>query len=162
PYRIDDEVAALKRALDRFEVKGPVVLVAHSYGGFVAKLLAASDSQVVGVVLLDAYIGEMFDDAAASRLVAQQTPEVDALAHEKPAVAEALRPVIRAFPDTARRVRAVAFPTTLPTIDIVAEKSSASPEDCAAMQRAHAAFVAGSPEREQVTATGSGHYVMRD
>src|SRR5690242_13800071 len=115
PYRIDDEANALKRALDRFGIKGPVVLVAHSYGGFVATLVAASDKRVAGVVLVDGYLKEQFDDAAASRLLASYTPQIDALARTRPAVADVMRPLIRAFPDTARRMRGVTYPMTLPT-----------------------------------------------
>jgi pimeloyl-ACP methyl ester carboxylesterase len=162
PYRIDDEAVALRRALDRFSIKGPVVLVAHSYGGFVATMLATTDQRVAGVVFVDAYVREMFDDESAARLVANTTPLVDAVQRSKPAVASAMGPMIRAFPDTARRMRSVTFPAALPTIDIVAENWGETEQDSAALRRAHAAFVAGSPEREEVLATGSGHYVMRD
>jgi pimeloyl-ACP methyl ester carboxylesterase len=162
PYRIDDEAAALKRALDRFGIKGPIVLVAHSYGGFVATMLATTDPRIAGVVFVDAYVREMFDDASAAHLVAKTTPLLDALRRSKPAVANAMGPVIRAFPDTARRMRGVPHPPTLPTIDIVAESWGDTPQDSAALRRAHTAFVAGSPEREEVIATGSGHHVMRD
>lgn len=162
PYRIDDEATALKRALDRFGIKGPIVLVAHSYGGFVATLVAATDKRVVGAVLVDAYVKEQFDDSAASRLLASYTPQLDALERTRPAVAQVMRPLIRAFPDTARRMRGVSYPPTLPTIDIVAEHAGSSAEDNAAMLRAHAAFVAASPVREEVVAPDSGHYVMRD
>jgi pimeloyl-ACP methyl ester carboxylesterase len=72
-------------------------------------------------------------------------------------------PLVRAYPETVRRVRAATFPPALPTIDIVAEHSWGETDDeNAAMQRAHAAFVAASPAREAVLATGSGHHVMRD
>jgi pimeloyl-ACP methyl ester carboxylesterase len=154
PYRIDDEATALKRALDRFAIKGPIVVVAHSYGGFVAMMLAASDARVAGVVLVDAFVPEMFDDAAAARFAARY-PQLEALERTKPGLARA----VRAFPETARRMRSVAYPAGLPTIDIVAERAEA---DSVAHQAAHAAFVAASPEREAVIATGSGHYVMRD
>ena len=162
PYRIDDEAAALKRALDRFGIKGPIVLVAHSYGGFVATLVAASDKRVAGMVLVDAYVKEQFDDAAASRLLASYTPQLDALERTKPGIAQVMRPLIRAFPDTARRMRSVSYPAALPTIDIVAEHAANSAEDNAAMLRAHSAFASASPVREQVVAPDSGHYVMRD
>jgi pimeloyl-ACP methyl ester carboxylesterase len=70
---------------------------------------------------------------------------------------------MRAYPDTVRRMRAVTFPPALPTIDIVAERSwGDTDEDNAAMRRVHAAFVAASPARAAVLATGSGHHVMRD
>jgi pimeloyl-ACP methyl ester carboxylesterase len=163
PYRIEDEVAALRRALDRFGLRGPIVLVAHSYGGFLARLMAASDPRVVGVVLVDANLPEFFDDAELARLQAQLTPRFAALERSDPALAKVMIPLVQAYPETVRRVRAVAYPPALPTIDIVAEHSWGETEDeNAAMRRAHEAFVAGSPAREAVLATSSGHHVMRD
>jgi pimeloyl-ACP methyl ester carboxylesterase len=54
PYSIDDEAASLQRALTMCEVRGPVVLVAQSDGGFIAALLATNDKRVAGIVLVDA------------------------------------------------------------------------------------------------------------
>jgi pimeloyl-ACP methyl ester carboxylesterase len=163
PYRIDDEAAALKHALDRFGIRGPLVLVAHSYGGFVATLLAATDAHVAGVVLVDANLAEVFDDAELAHLRAKYTPKLDALERTNPALAHVMAPLMRAYPETVRRVRAATFPPSLPVIDIVAEHSwGDTEEENAAMLRAHTAFVAASPQRELVVATGSGHYVMRD
>ena len=45
PYQIDDEVAALRTALTARGVRGPIVLVAHSYGGFVSLLMAGADRE---------------------------------------------------------------------------------------------------------------------
>ena len=42
-YRIHDEAEAFVQALDARRIRGPIVLVAHSYGGFVATLFAAAD-----------------------------------------------------------------------------------------------------------------------
>ena len=163
PYKIDDEAAALKRALDRFGVRAPVVLVAHSYGGFIATLVAASDKRIAGVVLVDANLAEYFDDAALARLKAKYEPQFEQLRRAKPQLADVMIPLMRAYPETVHRVRGVAFPPAIPVIDIVAERSWGDTEaENAAMRRAHDAFVAGSPERELVVATGSGHYVMRD
>jgi pimeloyl-ACP methyl ester carboxylesterase len=163
PYHIDDEASALKRALDRFGVRGRIVLVAHAYGGFIATLVAASDPRVAGVVLVDANLVEYFDDAMVARLLASYAPQQVALERTRPALAKVMTPLMRAYPDTVRRMRAVAFPPALPTIDIVAERSwGDTDEDNAAMRRVHAAFVAASPARVAVLATGSGHHVMRD
>jgi pimeloyl-ACP methyl ester carboxylesterase len=163
PYRIDDEATALKRGLDRFGVRGEIVLVAHSYGGFIATLVAASDPRVVGVVLVDANIVEFFDDAEVAHIVARYTSQLPALERDKPAVARVMGPVIRSYPDTVRRMRAVPMPVNLPLIDIVAEHSwGDSDEENAAMKQAHAVFVAASPARVALPAPGSGHYVMRD
>src|SRR5689334_16860682 len=46
PYSIDDEVQALRSALTSCGLTGPLVLVAHSYGGVLALLSAASDPRV--------------------------------------------------------------------------------------------------------------------
>jgi pimeloyl-ACP methyl ester carboxylesterase len=162
-YRIDDEAAALRHALDRFGVRGSIVLVAHAYGGFVATLVAASDPRVVGVVFVDADLPEFFDDAEIAHLQTQLIPKVAELARSNPALAHVMMPLVQAYPDTVKRVRAVTFPPALPVIDIVAEHSWDDTEDeTAAMRRVHAAFVAASPAREAVLATGSGTQVIRD
>jgi pimeloyl-ACP methyl ester carboxylesterase len=162
-YRIEDEAAALRRVLDRFSVRAPVVLVAHSYGGFIARLVAATDTRIAGVVLVDANLPEYFDDAALVRIKAKYEPQFEALQRAKPALAQVMIPLMRAYPDTVRRVRAASFPAKIPVIDIVAEHSWGDTEgENAAMRRAHEAFVAASAEREIVVATGSGHHVMRD
>ena len=46
PYLIEDEGTALRRALDQCDIHGPIILVAHSYGGFVSEILASEDKQV--------------------------------------------------------------------------------------------------------------------
>jgi pimeloyl-ACP methyl ester carboxylesterase len=163
PYHIDDEATALTHALDRFGVRGPIVLVAHSYGGFIATLVAASDPRVIGAVFVDANVVEFFDDAEVAHLVGTYTPQLDELRRTNPALAQVMAPIIAAYPETVRRMRAVPLPPNLPVIDIVAENSwGDSDEERAAMKRAHAAFVAASPARAALQATGSSHYVMRD
>jgi pimeloyl-ACP methyl ester carboxylesterase len=163
PYRIENEAAALRRGLDRFSIRGPVILVAHSYGGFVARLVAASDPRVAGMVLVDANLPEFFDGAELSHLRARYAPQLAELERKNPALAAVMSPLMRAYPATVERVRAATLPVTLPIIDIVAERSwGDTDEENTAMRRAHAAFVAESPAREAVLATGSGHYVMRD
>lgn len=163
-YRIDDEAAALVRALDARSVTGPIVLVAHSYGGFVAALVAASDPRVAGAVLVDANLSAFFDETEVERLLALYTPQFPALEEQAPEFARVMIPLMRAYPATARRLRAVEYPASLPTIDVVAEHSwGATSEQNDAMRRAHAEFVAAAPDtREAVLAEGSGHYVMRD
>lgn len=163
PYKIDDEVAALQRGLARFLVNGPIVIVAHSYGGFLATLLAATDKRVVGLVLVDANLAEFFDDAELARLKAKYEPQLPELERKAPKLAKVMGPLIKAYPETVKRVKAAPVPATLPVIDIVAEKSwGDTDEENAAMRRVHDAFVAASPAREQIVAAGSGHYVMRD
>jgi pimeloyl-ACP methyl ester carboxylesterase len=161
-YRIGGEAAALVRVLDVLSPPEPIVLVAHSYGGFVAALVAVDPR--MGVVLVDANLPAYFDEAVVERLVATYTPQFPELERQAPGLARVMIPLMRAYPDTAREVRAVDYPTTLRTIDIVAERSwGETTEDDNDMRRVHADFVAAAPEaRELVLARGSGHYVMRD
>ena len=162
-YRIGDEAEALVRMLDVRSPAEPILLVAHSYGGFMATLVA-SDPRLAGVVLVDANLPAYFDEAFVERLVATYTPQFPELERRAPDLARVMIPLMRAYPDTARAVRAVDYPTKLPTIDIVAEHSwGETTEDNNEIRRVHADFAAAAPEaRELVLARGSGHYVMRD
>jgi pimeloyl-ACP methyl ester carboxylesterase len=163
PYRIDDESAALRSALEAVDVHGPFVLVAHSYGGFVSLLTAATDPRVAGLVLVDANMPRFFDDAEIARLLERFAPVIPRMESEAPQVAHVMVPLMRALPDTARRLRSLSLRPSLPVIDIVAERTWVSaPEEVEALRRAHAEFVAESPSREAVFARGCGHYVMHD
>jgi pimeloyl-ACP methyl ester carboxylesterase len=162
-YRIDDDAAELVRALDASDVRGPIVLVAYAYGGFVATLVAANDPRVAGVVLVDAFPPSFFDAAEVARLMARFTPNFDALTRENPASSRVLIPLLRAYPETAQRVREVTFPPSLPTIDIVPDWTWVNSfDEILALRLAHASFVAASPAREAVFAKRSAHNVMRD
>lgn len=163
PYRIDREADALRRELDRNGITAPVVLVAHSYGGFVATLVAATDPRIAGVVLVDANLAAFFDDKQTKRLLARYMPQFPALEQAAPELARVMIPVIEAYPATVARLRQVDIPAATPTIDIVAERTWVeTPEDIESIRQAHRDFVAASSHRRAVFAEGSGHHVMRD
>jgi pimeloyl-ACP methyl ester carboxylesterase len=163
PYRIEDEGTALRRALDQCDIHGPILLVAHSYGGFISEILASEDKQVKGLVLVDANIPSFFDDKEAAVIKARYEPLADSLKKDKPDVARVLIPVVQAYPATALHMRDVQIPLNLPVIDITAEHTWVdAPDELAAMRRAHSDFVAASPNRVAIFAEGSGHYVSRD
>ena len=162
-YSIDGEASALRRELDRHSVAGPFVLVAHSYGAFVATLVAATDPRAAGLVLVDGNLASFFDEAQLERLLATYTPQFPALEQAAPDLARMMIPVIEAYPATVQRLREVDVPRDLPTVDIVAERTWVeTPEEIDAIRRAHSDFVAASPQREGVFAEQSGHHVMRD
>jgi pimeloyl-ACP methyl ester carboxylesterase len=163
PYQIDHEADGLERVLDSCGVRRPIVLVAHSYGGFVSTLVAAHDSRVAGVVFVDANLAAYFDEKELAALAAEYTPQFDALNRARPKLAAVMIPLMNAYPETVQHVGAVRLPANLPVIDIVAENSWAkTPEQADAMRQAHSDFVRASPKREAVFAAGSSHYVMRD
>ena len=163
PYSIDREAEALRLELDRHGIPAPVVLVAHSYGGFVATLVAATDPRVAGVVLVDANLAGFFDDVQITRLLATYRPQFPALEGAAPELARVMIPIIEAYPETVARLREVDVPAATPTVDIVAERTWVeTPEEIEAIRKAHREFVAASPHRRGVFAEGSGHHVMRD
>jgi pimeloyl-ACP methyl ester carboxylesterase len=163
PYRIEDEATALRHALDRCGIQGPIVLVAHSYGGFISEVLASEDKQVKGLVLVDANIPSFFDDKEAAVISARYTPLAEDLIKKNPGLGRNLLRQDQGYPATARHMRDVQVPLNLPIIDITAEHTWVdAPDELAAMRRAHAEFVAASPNRVAIFAEGSGHYVSKD
>jgi len=163
PYRIEDEATALRRALDQCNIHGPIILVAHSYGGFISEILASEDKRVKGLVLVDANVPSFFDDKEAAVISARYTPLAEDLIKEKPDLGRNLFRQDQAYPATARHMRDVHIPLNLPIVDITAEHTWVdAPDELAAMRRAHAEFVAASPARVAIFAEGSGHYVSRD
>jgi len=163
PYRIGDEVEALRAALSARGIDGAVILVTHSYGGFVSLLTAARDERVAGLVLVDANLPGFFDPGQVERLLERFQPVAPAMEREAPNIARVMVPLMRALPATARELRETPIPLSLPVIDIVAERSWIDlPDEIQALRQEHEKFVAASPDRAKVFAAECGHYVMRD
>ncbi|MEM9168932.1 MAG: alpha/beta hydrolase [Pseudomonadota bacterium] len=163
PYDVRDEVAALQKALRDEGVDGDKILVAHSYGGVIAAALAQADPDVLGVVLVDAVVPGEMTKAYTDEILATYRPQYDAVRAQAPAIAEAIIPVVEAFPETAEKLRDVTWREDVRLIDIRAERTT----DSAAMYDAslayHRRLVAAAPdERTLVIATDSGHQVMKD
>ena len=112
PYSIDDEVEALRSALTSCGIDGPIVLVAHSYGGFISLLLASLDERVAGLVLVDANIPAFFTETEVASILAEYRPQYEQLREQAPELAATLIPIVEAYPATARRLRSVAIPAT--------------------------------------------------
>ena len=129
PYSIDDEVEALRSALTSCGIDGPIVLAAHSYGGFISLLLASLDERVAGLVLVDANIPAFFTEAEVASILAEYRPQYEQLREQAPELAATLIPIMEAYPATAARLRSVAIPASLPIVDIVAEHSWAATPD---------------------------------
>jgi pimeloyl-ACP methyl ester carboxylesterase len=160
-YKIDNEVSALDRGLTQLKLDNkPLVIVAHSYGGFLATLYAAKHPQQMrGVVLIDANLVSFFSDVEVARLMAESAGEREEMRKKAPAKAH----ILDALPETVKRMRGVNFPVTIPCLVIAAERlPMETPDEIAQWKRRHEEFVAVAPNRRLITATGSGHFVMRD
>lgn len=163
PYSIENEMQALQTALNGKEISGAKLIVAHSYGGLIAAMLADSDETVIGVILVDAMLpAEMTADYNAS-ILEQYRPQYQALRDQAPDLADAVIPIVEGFPDTANALADLQWPAQLPVVTIRAARV----EDPEVRQRiaanAHDAFVAEAPDyRKKIRAVNSGHQVMRD
>jgi pimeloyl-ACP methyl ester carboxylesterase len=160
PYSITNEVEALERGLKQLKVNGPLVLVAHSYGGFLGVLFAARNpEQVGGLVLIDANLAPFFTDVRVDQLMKEFAKQRETIESKSPD----LMRMLDAFDATVCTMQKVQFPTSIPVIDIVADDPPMETEEGkAAWKLTHETFVKSAPNRKIVMATGSGHFVMAD
>ncbi|WP_296722752.1 alpha/beta fold hydrolase [Erythrobacter sp.] len=161
PYRLKNEAAALDATLVSHGIKGPIVLVAHSYGEAVAQLVAASRPDVVGAVFVDALIPGTLTADVAQGQIEEFAPRFDKLRAQAPELAAAVIPIIEAFPETASTLGKLSCARDLPTIVVSAEQGNWSrPQDIAHSKAAVSRFVQGSQWRSEMIATkewASGH-----
>lgn len=160
PYSIVKEVEALEQGLKQLKIDGQLVLVAHSYGGFLATLFAARNPERVdGIVLIDANLASFLTDARVDQLMKDFAKNREAIQSTSPN----LMRVLDAFDKTVLTMRKVSLPTTIPVIDIVAEyPPMEAAEERAAWKRVHEEFVKSAANRKLVMAIGSSHFVMAD
>lgn len=163
PYRLEDDARAVSAILDALRIRGNVILVAHSYGGWIASLVAEEDDRIGGLIFVDANLPGLFSDAGIQRVLEMYRPQYDQLRSAMPDLARRLIPMTEAYPESARRADRVRLPDDLPIIDIVAEHTWLEhPEDVARARQVHQDLAAGTPLRQTFLAAGSSHNVMAD
>jgi pimeloyl-ACP methyl ester carboxylesterase len=169
PYSITQEVEDLERGLKQLQVSGDLILVAHSYGGFLATLFAARNPTVVkGLVLVDANLAPSFTDAVVDQLTRLQGGALEQAKKQNAKLGAALERMSYGFPDTVRTMRGVKLPPNLKVTDIVSQLPSPRPlkdvpgPGSAPWLEVHRDFDKAAPNRRGILATGSGHYIMRD
>jgi pimeloyl-ACP methyl ester carboxylesterase len=164
PYSITQEVQALEKGLERLQIRGDLILVAHSYGGFLAMLFTARNpSKVKGLVLIDANLAPFFTDALVGQLTVLQSGAFEQVKKENPRMGAALERMGSGFVETVHTMRDVTLPSSLKVTDIVQEKTPLPPPlDQAPWLQVHQEFDKAGPNRRGIIATGSGHYIMRD
>ena len=160
---VQAEVRRLRQLLRTCRVTGPIVFVAHSYGGALGLMLAEHDHQSRGMVLVDAIVPGAMSERMIDKALAEVRPQYTAFRQQEPLRAGALIPLMEAMPVTRRRFLKVKVSPALPIIDIVADHGAGGSDDqesIADWRAAHAAFVAGNSHRQAVLAVSSGHKVM--
>jgi pimeloyl-ACP methyl ester carboxylesterase len=92
PHTVDEDVADLHRVLEQVDAPEPYVLVAHSYGGFIAELYARTyPDEVGGLVMVDAGSSYVARAVTADKLaVWDQTNRMAAPGQESVELADAV------------------------------------------------------------------------
>lgn len=164
-YSVEAELARLQRLLRMCRIDGPIIFVAHSYGGLLGLMTAQNDKRVKGMVMVDAMVPGAMSAQVIEQSVAKLRPNYAAFRKEDPKRARALIPLMESMQATRRKFEATAVSPDLLFIDIVADRSTFKDRDLRAdaeWVKAHDDFVANNPNREAVFAAGSGHKVMLD
>lgn len=164
-YRVESDLDTLRRALDYCQVRGPVIEVAHSYGGSLALLgRARFERGVAGLVLVDAQVPGAETRQSVAATLDELRPQYAEVRKQAPALARTLIPVVEAFPRTISQLNRLNVDPALPIVDIVADGGEKDkPRRMAEWRAAHRRFVEQSPQsRRYVDAAGSGHQVMKD
>lgn len=162
PYSLDNDVHLLRTALTMCGIKGPIVMVGHSYGGAISLMTAAEDDRVKGLVLVDAVVPGVWPKIEVDKNLAMMRAQYDEVRAKAPALAKVAIPWAEAMPVTAKQIDAIHVPEAMPIIDIVAEKGQKDPDSAKIWREAHTKFLANNPHREYVLAVGSSHKVMAD
>ncbi|MET4105196.1 alpha/beta fold hydrolase [Hymenobacter sp. UYP22] len=153
-------VMGLETGLKKLGYGKQLMLVAHSYGGFYTTLYAARNPAAVkSVVLIDAmtacyatdeFLAGMMRDLQAD--IAKNKTEHRGRYYQS-----------SNYPATVALLRKTPFPAAIPVIDLVAEQPfSPVGADATRWKACHQQFVAAQPNREGITAYGSGHYIFAD
>ncbi|MFF5075966.1 alpha/beta fold hydrolase [Actinoplanes sp. NPDC000266] len=166
PWDVHAAVSDLEAGLRQLEVTRDVVLVSHSQAGEVATYFVRDNPGLVsGAVLVDASLPEFYTDQEIARVVAANTPQIEAL-KKQPSTKQTRQLIATAanYGPLHQAYHKVSWPGSVPAIVIVSEKTpfEGSPEDAQRWRDAAASFVKAGPGRTLVTAAGSSHDIPKD
>jgi pimeloyl-ACP methyl ester carboxylesterase len=152
------DMERLESGLKELGYTGHYTLVAHSLGGFYATLFASRHpEQVRAAVLIDINLACFFTDAFLPTIRSSDA-DLEAIKTTNPGryyLSLDYEPMVL-------KMRSVSFPKTVPVIDFVAErKSFPTPTDVERWRSCHATFAAEAPNRTELTAYDSGHYIFK-
>lgn len=149
-------VVDLHDLLDAADVPGPYVLVAHSYGGLIARLFASTyPEDVAGLVLIDTTTEYLYDG-----LTKEQQEEFVASNAAEPVVADGEQ---LNFPALFAEMRAARPAPRVPSVVLVQDEGFGDSEFGRTSFRAHVRAqkqLATELQAKLVTKTDSGHYIF--
>jgi pimeloyl-ACP methyl ester carboxylesterase len=165
PWRVESAAEDLAAVMRAAGATHGAVLVAHSLAGEIAfELVRRHPGWFAGAVLVDANVPEFFTDAVIEAQASAFAPAV-AAARADPSTGanRELAAIGASFEQTSRAFHRATWPTAVPTVVIVSEKTPFDDAAAAELWReAHRRFAEAGPGRSLVVASGSSHDVAHD
>jgi hypothetical protein len=158
-HGIENGTEELELALNRLGYNGDLMLVAHSYGALYATLYAAKHPKLVkAAVLIDGSSACWFTKDWLKNFVQERQNGNKPTGEKLGAFYQS-----ESLPATIEILRRTDFPSSIPVIDLVSEHPPfAKSEDIERWKDCHRQFVHAQPNRQGITAYGTGHYIYRD
>jgi pimeloyl-ACP methyl ester carboxylesterase len=152
-------IQGLETGLKKLGYDGNIMLVASSYGGFYTTLYAARHSAIVkAAVLVDANHVCWFTDAyVESEMKEREKNAATVKSQNLPMYYQSLN-----LKNTVELMKKMPFPATIPVIDLVSETNFSDSVSHARWTVCHRQFADAQPNRQGITAYGSGHLIFRD
>jgi pimeloyl-ACP methyl ester carboxylesterase len=156
-FGIVNGIEELETGLAKLGYNNEIILVPHSYGGFYTTLYASRHpDKVKYVVRVDANFVAFYTDEALKMMAAQGVP---------PKTPETLGSyyLFKNYPETVKALREIDFPSNVPVIDIISPINRGFPDAYwTFLQKVHKDFVDAEPNRVELIADGSSHYIFKD
>lgn len=156
-FGILNGLTELETSLAKLGFDKDIILVPHSYGGFYTTLYASRHPEKVKyVVRIDANLVDFYTEDALKMMAQQEAP---------PKTPETLGNyyLFKTYPETVKLLRTIDFPSNVPAIDIISPINRGFPENYwTFLQQVHKDFVEAEPNRIEIIADGSGHYIFHD
>jgi len=152
-------IEGLETGLKKMGYDGNIMLVACSFGGFCATLYAARHPAMVkAAVWIDINHVCWFTDAFVdTEMKDRKTNAASIKSRSLPLYYQQLN-----LQNTVELMKLTPFPATIPVIDLVSEFNFPDSVSAARWRECHRQFVDAQPNRQGITAYGSGHVIFRD
>lgn len=150
------EVQVLRKCLESMNIKKKIILVGHSYGGFLIQLFAKEFPDLVeGLVLIDPMNVGFVDRFGLDSLNAY-TPYFDNPVETWQIAGNRM---VDNFPLALEKVRGYELPREMPVLIITAGNA---PFNSAIWRKCHEEMVMNSPIHKLIVAEGCGHDIMTE
>ncbi|MDH6705286.1 pimeloyl-ACP methyl ester carboxylesterase [Kitasatospora sp. MAA19] len=165
PWKAQNAAADLAAGLTQLGITKNVVLVSHSLAGEIATAFVQQHpDRIAGAVLVDANLPQFFTDSETAKLVAANTPQLDAL-RQAPQT-RATRQLLAEAADYGPvhlAYHKLVWPRSVPATAIVSSQTPfPTPDDAQLWRQAQQDFVDAAPNRHLVVAENSSHDIPTD